>query len=242
MSKATATPPRLKPLTFCIEAIRHSRPDAISGDTPVIADCPLKTGDEVTITPEHQEGGLFWASVFFKREGRPLGRASLDGVPISAFPFETARPVGRPPENAKRIAAWLAWNIHFSREGKRGAADEKTGVQFGYAVADDECKTVRDLRNKDIKALIPALPSYEMGIQLEVEGQQGGAAYIEKPTFYMRNGQLELLGMAWVWHESWDTQAAAYRAIRLTSKIENLDEDVWEKWKSKEGPMLFIVA
>lgn len=225
--------PRLKPLVFRLHQVMQGQPDAYIG--------------EGILVPHHQEGSHFWASALVKREGSPIAWLTLNGAPISKFPFESTNPPGRPRADTKRIAAWLAWHIHFRREGKKGLADGKTGVRFGYSVPDDdelaaECKTVRDIRNTTIKNLIPAQPNYEVGIQLDVQGQAGSAAYIEKPTFYMRDGQLELLGMAWVWHESWDTEEATYRAIRLTSKIENLDGDTWEKWRSKEGPMLFVIA
>lgn len=220
--------PRLKPLVLRLHQVMRGQPDAYIG--------------EGILVPHHQENGRFWASALIKQEGTPIGWLTLNGAPISDFPFESATPPGRPRADAKRIAAWLAWHIHFRREGKKGVADEKTGVRFGYVVADDDCKTVRDIRNTKIESLIPALPDYEVGIKLDVQGQAGSAAYIEKPTFYMRNGQLELLGMAWIWHESWDTKEAAFGAIRLTSKIENLDVGAWEKWKSKEGPMLFVIA
>lgn len=229
MAEPPRTPPRLKPLSFRVDEVMNGQAETFFG--------------EGIIKPEYHDGQLFWASALVMREGRPTGwRVTLDGVPIAALPFETSKPPGRPPEDARRIAVWLAWHIHFSREGKKGVADEKTGTRFGYAVADDDCKTVRDLRNKDIKDLIPALPSYEVGIKLETQEQPGSAAYIEKPTFYMKDGVFELLGMAWAWNESWGTSAAVYRAVRLTSKIENLDAEAWEKWKSKEGPMLFVIA
>lgn len=220
--------PRLKPLVFRLHQVMQGQPDAYIG--------------EGILVPHHQKSGQFWASALIKREDAPIGWLTLNGAPISDFPFETTNPPGRPRADTKRIAAWLAWHIHFRREGKKGLADIMTGNQIGYAVTDGRCKQVSDIRNGAIKNLIPAQPDYQVGIRLDVQGQAGSAAYIEKPTFYVRDGQLELLGMAWVWHESWDTKEATYAAIRLTSKIENLDGDAWAEWKSKEGPMLFIVA
>lgn len=199
MSKATT--PRLKPITLRIGAIEHKQPNALSGNAHAIAACPLKAGDEATITPEHQEGGLFWASVFFKREGRPVGRLTLDGVPIAAFPFETAKPRGRPPETAKNKAVLLAWHICRAKNGLGiGEADECVRERFAY----ESIRKIREIRNE--KTPVPGLTDDRIFV-MNAEGDGAFAALIERPTYYLRNGLLEILGKAWIWHEKWRSQA-----------------------------------
>jgi hypothetical protein len=212
----TTKPPRLKPLAAQVSLMGKS------GEP----DLPL---GEITLHPIHQDADSVWLSGVLTRNGKPIASLNLNALPLHVFP--TSPPPGRPPETAKHKAVLLSWIINHERGGKRGEADNLTCKRFHYS----EPKKVRDIRKAE-----GDLPD-KLVIRLDEKGQEGYACWIEKPTLMLDdNGRLEILGIAWSWHESMGQQAT-YGAIRMTSKMENINTEAINDIRGKRGPIIVVV-
>lgn len=215
MTAPPSKPPRLKPLAAQVSMMgEHGEPDLHLG--------------EVTLHPTLHDAGLVWLSGVLIHRGRPLATLNINGAPLAAFP--TSTPPGRPPATAKHKAVLLSWHINLEREGKKGRADEITSERFDYS----EPKKVRDIRQGYVET------PEKLVFRMDEQGQPGYAALIEKPTFYLKDGSLEILGLAWSWGESWGRDEAGYGAVRFTSKLENTDTAALKALQEAGGPIIII--
>jgi len=215
MAKPPNKQPRLKPLAAQVSMIgEHGQPDLHLG--------------EITLHPTHQDADLVWLAGVLIHNGKPIANLNINGAPVSMFP--TSPPPGRPPETAKHKAVFLSWFINLEREGKKGRADELTCERFNFS----EPKKIRDIRQK-----VKSTPE-KLVFRMDEQGQPGYAAVIEKPTFYLKDGSLDILGLAWSWGESWNRDEAGYGAVRMTTKLENADAEAIKNLQKAGGPIIII--
>lgn len=205
---------------------------------------------EITITPTHNDGENFWGlGHVIGGDGRPSVTVNFSSTPIRVFPFEQTGPVGRPPDEDKKIAVMCAWALACNRLGnKRSLADDEVAKSFGYS----EGSKVRRLRPTEKKRI--ELPSFinpgktfSLGIDdvLDVRDphsndKDGAVVLMEQPsiTRYEKRG-LDFVSSGLAWYEQ-RPSVIERGVVSMTVGDLNSQAEV-EKMLNWQGPILVSI-
>ncbi len=187
-----------------------------------------------------EDGKVWLAGLVRNHSNQIIGKASIDGIPLSMLPASKGQ--GAPRKDEKRMAVFLAWALLAAKfGGKFGEADRQLVESGWFKTGCSAEGKVRAIRNALARTLCLDLDKdayFIFDTSAENAGTPPFSVLIKKPTYYSTNsGGLEILGLGNVWMERMGERVSEQRALKV--EIERLDQAFkLEAAKARGGPII----